>query len=124
MQPTLRRRSALILNFLSAVILLTGPHAALGDSWEKRVGHEIDDLRVAFDIGSQPLGAALRQFALQGDIQIIFSEDDVKGSVTGDVRGSFFPHEAISQLISGRALVYEVRDKRVVIIRLHPVHQP
>jgi hypothetical protein len=124
MRPPLQRCSSVIQNSLSAVILMTGSHIALGSNWEKYAGHEADGLRVSFDIGSQPLGAALRQFALQGDVQIIFSEDDVKDAMAGDVRGNFFPHEAISKLISGGALVYEVRDKRVVIVRVHPIHQP
>src|SRR5688572_2043892 len=90
---------------LTAILLLLCPLCArpivAGDSTRAGVQENVYDLKSEFNIGSQPLGQALRQFALQGDIQVLFSEEDVDGEVSPGVRGSFFPGEAIARLISG-----------------------
>lgn len=53
-----------------------------------------------YDIPAQPLASALLRFAEQSDLQVLFSQDDLRGLVSPDLRGRYTPEQALSVLMS------------------------
>src|SRR5262245_31857248 len=54
-----------------------------------------------FHIDAQPLGSALREFAAQARIQLLFSESDAAGRETSGLNGAFSAAEALQRLLAG-----------------------
>jgi outer membrane receptor protein involved in Fe transport len=63
------------------------------------------------------LSGALRTFARQGGVQLIFSEQDVTGLQAPGVNGQLSPPEALAQLLSGMPLEYEFTTSGVAVVR-------
>src|ERR1700722_2270343 len=99
----LRRGSALI-GALCA-ILITGQTFAQSQTY-------------AFDIPSEPLSAALRDFARASGQQIVFTEEAVAGKTSAALHGSFTADDALAKLTSGTSLVIEHAPNGGII--LHP----
>lgn len=63
---------------------------------------------VVFDIPAQPAPAALRLFAKQSGLKVLFNED-LGGVTTKAVKGEFEPAEALKQLLAGTG--YEAKPE-------------
>src|SRR5690349_13415664 len=59
----------------------------------------------AFHIDAQSLGAALKEFAAQAGLQLLFSESDVAGMWTEGLEGSFSRDQALERLLTGSGLI-------------------
>src|SRR5687767_14507877 len=62
------------------------------------------DDTVQFDIASQPLSTALKSFAEQAKMQILYRQDVVEGAMANAVVGSYDKRNALQQLIRGTGL--------------------
>jgi outer membrane receptor protein involved in Fe transport len=70
-----------------------------------------------FEIESQPLSSALRVFAEQAQLQIIFSERDVGTLASSRIAGHLPPRIALESLLHGTPLEFELTDSNVAVIR-------
>lgn len=71
----------------------------------------------SFHIEAQPLGSALKDFAAQAGIQLLFSEADAEGRATTGLDGAFSAAEALQRLLAGSGLVYEFPTADAAIVR-------
>ena len=71
----------------------------------------------AFEIEPQPLSAALRAFAEQAQLQIIFSESDVGNLESSHIAGHLPPRIALESLLHGTSLEFEFTDSNVAVVR-------
>jgi outer membrane receptor protein involved in Fe transport len=71
----------------------------------------------AFKIERQPLSSALRLFAEQAQVQLIFSEQDVSGLTSGEVAGQLPPRAALDALLHGTPLEFELTPNNVAVVR-------
>jgi outer membrane receptor protein involved in Fe transport len=72
---------------------------------------------VSVDIPAQPLEAALRLLARQGDVQIMFAPGVAAGIEGPAVSGEMSVREALGQLLRATSLRYEVADKDTIVIK-------
>jgi outer membrane receptor protein involved in Fe transport len=70
-----------------------------------------------FEIEPQPLSSALRVFAEQAQLQIIFSESDVGTLASSRVAGHLPPGIALDSLLHGTSLEFELTDGNVAVVR-------
>ena len=77
-------------------------------------GAEADKIR--FEIDPQELGGALRQFARQAELQVLYQQETVEGLKTSGVRGPFEPPEALDRLLEDTLLFYEFSDSETVSV--------
>lgn len=70
-----------------------------------------------FRITPQPLGLALRQFASQANIQLLFTEAEVSGKRAPAIEGSYTRDEVIRRLLEGSGLIFETPRPDVVVVR-------
>src|SRR5262245_55055088 len=70
-----------------------------------------------FHIAAQPLGSALKEFASQAGIQLLFSEADAAGMRTSGLDGAFSAMEALQRLLAGSGLVFEFPKADAAIVR-------
>jgi iron complex outermembrane recepter protein len=70
-----------------------------------------------FEIEPQPLSSALRSFAEQAQVQIIFSEGDVGTLASSRIAGHLPPRIALESLLHGTALEFEFTDSNVAVVR-------
>ena len=73
-------------------------------------------LRIEFNIASQPLEKALNEFAAQADARIVFYPKTVEGRVAPRLVGAYSPRAALEKLLADSELVYHFRDERTIII--------
>ncbi len=73
---------------------------------------------IRFDIASQPLSTALRSFAAQANMQILYRQDVVQGVTASPVVGSFDKRAALEQLLSGTGLEIVFSSENVATIRM------
>lgn len=59
----------------------------------------------------QPLAVALNKVASQRDLNIIFSSEKLKGKISNHVAGLYSTEEALSRMLAGSGLGYEIDDK-------------
>ena len=71
----------------------------------------------AFQIDPQSIASALRAFAEQAQVQLIFSESDVRALVSPGVAGDLPPRDALARLLRGTALEFEFTKSNVVVVR-------
>src|SRR5689334_20760743 len=71
----------------------------------------------AFKIERQPLASALRLFAEQAQVQLIFSEQDVSALTSGEVAGQLPPRAALEALLHGTPLEFELTPNNVAVVR-------
>src|SRR5690606_2189770 len=75
-----------------------------------------DGARVEYDIPAQSLGAALKSFAQQSNVQVMFAPEAVEGIEAPAVRGLYQPDAALGQLLARANLDYRyVGDNMVVV---------
>src|SRR5687768_16678217 len=81
-------------------------------------GHARADEAVQFDIASQPLTGALKEFATQAKMQLLYLQDAVQGATSNAVVGRFEKRSALERLLRGTGLevVYSADD--IATIRL------
>lgn len=70
-----------------------------------------------FEIEPQPLSSALRVFAEQAQVQIIFSESDVGTLASSRIAGHLPPRIALESLLHGTSLEFELTGSNVAVIR-------
>ncbi len=70
-----------------------------------------------FEIEPQPLSSALRVFAEQAQLQIIFSESDVASQASSRVAGHLPPTIVLESLLHGTSLEFELTDSNVAVVR-------
>ena len=80
---------ALLLSGAAAVVVASAPPAAAQDREP-----------VTFDIAAQPLGSALRQFAAQSRVEILFSSKLADNRTAPAVRGVMDPAEGLAKSYS------------------------
>src|SRR6185437_11884934 len=74
----------------------------------------------SFDISSGDLASALDAYIAQTGVQLILSEDAVKGAHTRGVKGDLSPTEALSQILAGTGFTTHREDGAIGIVRLAP----
>jgi iron complex outermembrane recepter protein len=70
-----------------------------------------------FQIEAQSVSAALKQFAAQSDLQLIFTEADVGGAKTSGVAGTKTARQALTELLKGTGLEFAFTTNNVVVVR-------
>lgn len=91
---------------LLAVFCLTGPFAKADDA-----------ARRTYAIAPQPVSAALKQFAAQSHMQLIFSESDLGDARTAGVKGTLSPRDALATILRGTGLQFELTPNDVIVVR-------
>lgn len=71
----------------------------------------------SFQIAPQSVSSALRTFAEQAEVQLIFSDQDVRSLVTPGVTGTLPPREALEKLLVGTSLRFEFTATNVAVVR-------
>ena len=61
--------------------------------------------RMPFDIAAADAPVALKQFAQQSKIELLYSTGEVAGTRTNQVRGELLPREALVRLLEGTGLI-------------------
>src|SRR5260221_2681803 len=91
----------------TAAFLVLLPAVALGEPPAK----------VDFDIPAQSLESALQQVARTQRVQILFSENDVKGVTTAGVKGVLSTFEAVQKLVEGTGLTAVANQNNAIAIK-------
>jgi iron complex outermembrane recepter protein len=71
----------------------------------------------SFRIEPQPVSSALRVFAAQAGIQLLFSEQDVRDLPSAGVAGTLPPRDALERLLRGTQLEFEFTESNVAVVR-------
>jgi hypothetical protein len=72
---------------------------------------------VQFRIPAQPMGRALREFAFQARLQLIFATDDIaSGTLAPAISGTYLPEAALAQLLANTCLSYKFINTNTVSI--------
>jgi iron complex outermembrane receptor protein len=80
-----------------------------------------EPIKYHFQIDSQPLGAALQQFAKQSGVQIIFFSQVTEGLQAPALKGSYTIAGALEMLLSGSHLIFRVINPKTIEICLRTV---
>src|ERR1700732_1477317 len=73
---------------------------------------------VAFRIDAQPIEGALREFASQANLQLVYETAEVSPNIqSSHVAGAFTPEAALSRLLAHTNLDYKFINDRTVSIR-------
>ena len=99
-QLIMKARSLLVL-----VVLISLHGTALADESE-----------IAFDIDAQELGAALNEFALQSNKEILFVEAETADKSATKVSGTYAPTAALDLLLADTGLEYRVNELDTVLV--------
>ncbi len=70
---------------------------------------------VEFDIQTTDLAAALQQFAMQSDRELMFSAEALAGRPANPVNGAYEPLDALDQMLDGSGLAYEVTESGAIV---------
>ena len=70
-----------------------------------------------FDIGPQPLPDALKSFAAQAKMQLLYRYDAVRNATANPVTGQFEKHAALEQMLRGTGLVAIYSGENTATIR-------
>jgi iron complex outermembrane recepter protein len=100
-------RNRLVGWLSTAVLTLLWPVAAIAQAMPK----------ADFDIPPQRLETALQQVAQVQRVQILFSENDVKGLETPGVKGKLSTYEAVQKLIEGTGLSAVANQNNAIAIK-------
>lgn len=88
-------RLACVLSFgFSVAAVLRGESSEIGDTATR-----------SFDIPAGEAHVALKQFAQQAGLELLYSAREIAGTKTNTVKGVFTPHEALKQMLSGTKLI-------------------
>jgi iron complex outermembrane receptor protein len=77
-----------------------------------------DEPSKSYNIASQDLGSALREFARQSNTETLFSSEVVKGKTTQGVHGLMTADSALSQLLTGTGLSFARSPNGSVLISM------
>jgi outer membrane receptor for ferric coprogen and ferric-rhodotorulic acid len=77
---------------------------------------QAQEARVSFDIAPQPLARALVQFSNVTGAQLFMDPATVRGKDSPGVRGALTRSQALSALLAGSGLAYELRGNAVTIV--------
>src|SRR5688500_15489541 len=80
-----RRLVGMILSLIGSAFAATGPIKS-------------------FDIAAGPAESALKQFAVQSGLEVLFSTEVARGVQTNALKGNFAPDEAVRQMLTGTSL--------------------
>lgn len=58
-----------------------------------------------FDVPAGEAPVALKQFAQQAGLELLYSAKEISGVRTNAVKGTFTPHEALRKLLNGTKLI-------------------
>ncbi len=72
---------------------------------------------VSINIGAQPLGDALLQWAAQTKVRVFYAPDMVAGLNTRGLRGSLAPEEALRGLLQGTGVTYRWQGDSIILAR-------
>lgn len=70
-----------------------------------------------YSIGPQPVSSALKQFAAQSHMQIIFSPSDVGDATSPGAKGTLSAGDALSAILRGTNLDFELTPNHVIVVR-------
>jgi TonB-dependent siderophore receptor len=70
-----------------------------------------------YSIAPQAVSSALKVFAAQSGMQLIFSERDVGATTTSGVDGRLPPRESLAEILKGTGLEFEFTANDVVVVR-------
>lgn len=71
----------------------------------------------SYRIEPQPMSTALKAFAAQSELQLIYTENDVGNATTSGVSGDLVPAAALDEILKGTSLKYEITTSNVVVVR-------
>jgi iron complex outermembrane receptor protein len=71
----------------------------------------------AFDIPSQGLPSALRQFASQSGLQLAYTTAEISGLKSMEMRGTLTPRQALARLLAGTGVTYRFTAPNVVALQ-------
>lgn len=111
-----RRAVAAVIMKLSVAVILASALFFAGPLRAADMG------TYTFDIPSQPLATALKVFADQAGLQLIFTQEDVAALETAGVTGSLSPRDALIILLKGTSLEFEFTDSDVLVVRRPSPH--
>jgi outer membrane receptor for ferric coprogen and ferric-rhodotorulic acid len=77
-----------------------------------------EPLKYDFQIDSQPLAAALQEFAKQSGVQIIFFSAVTEGLQAPALKGQYTATAALEVLLAGSRLTFQVINPKTIAIRL------
>lgn len=92
-------------SLLTMVVLISFHGTALADESE-----------IVFDIDAQDLGAALNEFALQSNKEILFVEAETTDKSATKVSGTYAPTAALDLLLADTGLDYRVNELDTVLV--------
>src|SRR4051812_20925574 len=61
--------------------------------------------KISFDIPSITAAQALKKFSTQSGQQLLYSNNDIAGVTTNEVKGDFTTDDALTRLLAGTALI-------------------
>jgi exoribonuclease R len=74
---------------------------------------------VQFRIAAQPMDRALKEFASQAKLQLIFATDDItSGTLAHAVSGLYAPEAALMQMLANSCLSYKFVNTNTVSIEI------
>ena len=76
-----------------------------------------DPAPLVYKIEPQPVSTALKEFAAQSNMQLIFTEEDVGSARTNGVSGRRAPREALSEILRGTGLKFQFTANNVVVVK-------
>lgn len=80
-------------------------------------GARAQDHSVRFDIGAQPVSAALQQFAEQSGLQLAYVASIAANLESEGLNGSYEPGEALARILAGTGLRFRrIDDKTIAIL--------
>ncbi|GFM56373.1 ligand-gated channel [Pseudomonas cichorii] len=75
---------------------------------------------IEFDIPAQPLNSALNELGRQGDLQVLYNPDDIKGKSSRAVRGRFTPEQAAHNLLDQARVPYSFENNTLTLTAVVP----
>jgi iron complex outermembrane receptor protein len=82
-----------------------------------RAAHAADSAPRPFQIEAQSVSGALKAFAAQSDLQMIFTEADVGGAKSKGVTGTKTARQALTELLKDTGLEFVFTANNVVVVR-------
>lgn len=76
-----------------------------------------DEVARAYQIAAQPISSALKAFAAQSDMQLIYTEADVGETLASAVQGTLAPRDALAAILKGTDLQFEFTANNVIVVR-------
>lgn len=77
-----------------------------------------------YHIKAQPLAAALKQFAADADMQILYSEAEVAGRMAPMIDGRYSAEEVIRRLLDGSGLAYSRSVGNTIVVHPAKAQEP